>query len=387
VLPFVNMSDDPKQDYFSDGITEDITSDLSKISSLFVIARNSAFTYKGKAVKVQDVSRELGVRYVLEGSVRKSDNQVRITAQLIDATTGEHLWSERYDRPLKDIFALQDEIRRKVVASLARKLTDEDRERLTRASTSNLEAYDTFLRGRGYGWRFTKEANTQARQMFEKAVTLDPAYAPAYALLGWTYYLDWVWQWSHDPQSLERASALVQKALALDGSLPLAHMVFGYVLLQKERQHEQALAAEEQAIALDANCAVCHVGLATVQLYVGKPEEAIQLVEKALRLDPRAHNVYSFFLGWSYVDAGRYDEAITTLKRVITINPNYLVAHLSLAAAYSRVGRDEEARAEVAEVLRLNPQFSLDAWGQRLPYKDPEQLARSLATWRKAGLK
>jgi TolB-like protein/class 3 adenylate cyclase len=179
VLPFTNMSNDPSQDYFSDGITEDITTDLSKLSSLFVISRNSAFTYKGKAVKVQDVSREMGVRYVLEGSVRRSDNQVRITAQLIDATQGQHLWSERYDRPLQDIFAVQGEIRQQIVLALKVKLTPEEQERFKSAPTNNLEAYDYFLRGLEYTSHFTKEANVQARQMFEKAIALDPQYAAA----------------------------------------------------------------------------------------------------------------------------------------------------------------------------------------------------------------
>src|SRR6266849_2621302 len=191
VLPFVNMSEDPKQEYFSDGLTEDLTSDLSKISSLFVIARNSAFTYKGKAVKVQDVGREMGVRYVLEGSVQRADQRVRITTQLIDATTGYHLWSEQYDRPLTDIFTLQDEIVQKIVTTLKLQLTLEEQGFLVRKHTDNLEAYDSFLRGVEYYWRFTKEANAQARQMFEKAVALDPQYAEAYAWLGAAYWREW----------------------------------------------------------------------------------------------------------------------------------------------------------------------------------------------------
>ncbi len=252
VLPFVNMSEDPKQEYFSDGLTEDLTSALSKISSLFVIARNSAFTYKGKAVKVQDVSKELGVRYVLEGSVRKADNQVRITAQLIDATTGGHLWSERYDRPLQDIFALQDEVVQKIVTTLKLQLTLQEQGILVRKTTDNLEAYDYYLRGREHFNRFTQEANAQARQMFEKALELDPQYAEAYAFLGWTYFREWGLQWSQDPQTLEQAFALAQKAVALDDSLPQAHVVLGAVYLWK-KQHDQAIAEAERAIALDPN--------------------------------------------------------------------------------------------------------------------------------------
>src|SRR5882672_1873372 len=197
VLPFVNMSEDPKQDYFSDGLTEDLTSDLSQVSSLFVISRNSAFTYKGKAVKLPEVSRELGVRYVVEGSVRKAGDQVRITAQLVDAAQDQHLWSERYDRPLTEIFALQDEIRQKIVTALRVKLTPEEQERFQRAPTNNLEAYDYYLRGLESFLRALyerkKEANAQARQMFEKAIELDPKYAGAYAGLGQTYFIDWVY--------------------------------------------------------------------------------------------------------------------------------------------------------------------------------------------------
>jgi adenylate cyclase len=387
VLPFVNMSGDPGQEYFSDGITEVLTSNLSQISSLFIIARNSAFFYKGKGVKVQDISRELGVRYVLEGSVQKAGERVRIIAQLIDATTGGHLWSAQYDRPLTDIFALQDEIGRKIAVSLTLKLTDEDRGRLTREYTSNLDAYDSWLRGREYSNRFTKEANAQARQMYEKAIALDPQYALAYTWLGFTYYLEWVWQWSQDPQSLERAFALVQKALALDGSLPVAHVLLGYVSLWKNRQHELAIAEGERALVLDPNCAGCYQWLATVQNYIGRPEEGIKLVEKALRLDPRNQVNSLMLLGWSYELMERYEEAIATLKKAITLNPNFFVAHLTLISAYVHSGREEEARAEAAEVLRLNPKFSVGAWEQRAPFKDRVLLERGVTAWRKAGLK
>src|SRR5262245_48423614 len=236
VLPFTNMSGDPGQDYFSDGITEDLTSDLSQISSLFVIARNSAFTYKGKSVKVQDVSREMGVRYVLEGSVRKAGDQIRISAQLIDATTGGHLWAERYDRPLKDTFALQDEIVQKIVTTLKLQLTLQEQGYIVRKTTDNVEAYDAFLRGMAAIVRDTKEAiTTQARQMFEKALALDPQYAEAYALLGATYFLEWAMRYSVDPQTLERAFALVQQAVALDDSLPFAHSALSVIHAGKQQ--------------------------------------------------------------------------------------------------------------------------------------------------------
>lgn len=386
ILPFTNMSEDPKQEYFSDGLTEDLTSALSKISSLFVIARNSAFTYKGKAVKVQDVSKELGVRYVLEGSVRKADNQVRITAQLIDATTGGHLWSERYDRPLQDIFALQDEVVRKIVTTLKLQLTLQEQGILVRKTTDNLAAYDYYLRGREHFNRYTQETNAQARQMFEKALELDPQYAEAYAFLGWTYVREWSFQWSQDSQALEQAFALAQKAVALDDSLPVAHMILGNVYVWK-KQYDQAIAEAERAIALDSNFAEAYRWLGNILKFAGRPEEALGLIEKAMRLNPHYPANYLFFLGEAYLSTGRYEEAIAAFKRALTRNPDLLPAHQGLAFIYSELGREEEARAEAAEVLKISPNFSLERWRQQSPYKDQAVSERMLAALRKAGLK
>jgi adenylate cyclase len=389
VLPFDNMSKDPEQDYFSDGITEDITSDLSKISSLFVIARNSAFTYKGKAVKVQEVSREMGVRYVLEGSVRKAGAQVRITAQLIDATTGEHLWSERYDRAMQDIFALQDEIRQKIVTALKVKLTPEEHERFQRAPTNNLEAYDFYLRGQESFVRAfletKQELNERAQQMFEKAIELDPQYAAAYAGLAWTYF--WFYRWSPGrAQSLERALEVAQRAVALDDSLPLPHRTLSQVYGWK-KQLDQAIVEAEQAIALDPNDADGYVTLGSIMVFAGRTEEAIGLIEKAMRRNPRYPPTYLLQLGTAYRAAGRYEEALVPLKKVLALNPNLNPAHFNLAICYAELNRMEEARAEVAEMLRLNPNASLDVFKQGLPYKDPAVLERMLAALRKTGLK
>jgi TolB-like protein/class 3 adenylate cyclase/Flp pilus assembly protein TadD len=391
VLPFVNMSEDPKQEYFSDGLTEDLTSDLSQISSLFVISRNTAFTYKGKAVKLPEVSRELGVRYVLEGSVRKAGDQVRITAQLVDATEDQHLWSERYDRPLTELFALQDEIRQKIVFALKVKLTPEEQARFKRAPTNNMEAYDFYLRGlesafRAYYER-KKEANAQARQMLEKAIELDPQYAGAYAGLGFSYFLDWFYQWNTDrAQSLERAFELGQRAVALDDSLPLPHQVLGQVYLWK-KQHEQAIVEAERTIALDPNDADGYVNLGNILVSAGRPEEAIGLTEKAMRLNPRYPPWYLLNLGFAYREAGRCEEALVPLKKVLTLNPNFGPAHLNLAPCYAELGRLEEAQAEVAEVLRVNPNASLEVFRQISPYKDLANLERFLEGLRKAGLK
>jgi TolB-like protein/class 3 adenylate cyclase/Tfp pilus assembly protein PilF len=385
VLPFDNMNKDPEQEYFSDGLTEVLTGDLSKLSSLFVIARNSAFTYKGKAVKVQEVSRELGVRYVLEGSVLRADGQVRITAQLIDGTTGYHRWSERYERSLRDIFALQEEIVRKIVLALKVQLTPEEQERFKKAPTTNLEAYDYFLRGWKDWWRSTKETNAQARRMFEKAIELDPQYAAAYAGLSLTYWLEWFSQWSADPQNLKRAAEIAQQAIVLDDALSGPHAVLGTVK-QWQKQYEQATAEIERAIALDPNNADGYDSLAFLLISVGRPTEAIEAAKKALRLDP--HQFQRFHaLGQAYLNAGQYEEAIAALKKALTYNPDLWFAHWGLAVAYSELGREEEAKAEGAAMLRIMPQFTVEGWKQRSAMKDPAATERFAAALRKAGLK
>jgi adenylate cyclase len=387
------MSNDPSQDYFSDGITEDITTDLSRISSLFVIARNSAFTYKGKAVKVQDVSREIGVRYVLEGSVRKSDNQVRITAQLIDATTGEHRWAERYDRPLKDTFALQDEIRHKIVFALKVKLTPEEQARFKSAPTNNLEAYDYFLRGREAGDRAflesRKEASEQARQLYEKAIELDPRYAAAYARLGLAYYRDFFFRWVQDPaQSLGRALELEQRAVALDDTLPLAHQMLGLVYLF-QRKHEQAIREIDRAIVLNPGDAGNYSVLGITLVFAGQLDQGVKALEQGLRLDPRNPTIYLIQLGHAYRSAGQCEKAIVPLKQALSLNPAIINARANLASCYIELGREEEARAEAAEVLRRNPSFSVEAaWRkENQPFKDPTPiLERFYTAAHKAGL-
>jgi adenylate cyclase len=386
VLPFVNMSGDPEQEYFSDGITEDLITDLSKISGLFVIARNSTFTYKGKPVKVDQVGRELAVRYVLEGSVRKAGDRVRITAQLVDAGTGGHLWAERYDRDLEDIFALQDEVAQKIVSALAVKLTDDEQERLERGYTDNLEAYDYFLRGLEYFNRLTKQGTDQARRLFERAIDLDPEFAAAYGHMSLTHWLEWSFGWTQDFQILEKAFELAQKAAALDDSLPEAHRILGILCLWK-KQHDQAIALTERAIALNANYADAIWQLGQVLSFAGRPEEAIGLVKKAMRLNPMYPVVYLWDLGHAYMLAGRYDEAIAALTRVLHRNPNFHPAHIYLAIAYSELGRAEDAQAEAAEFMRMSASMSWEDWRQRLPYKDQTVVQGFFDVLRKAGVK
>ena len=385
VLPFVNMSSDPEQEYFSDGMTEDLITDLSKLSGLFVSSRYSVFTYKGKAVKVQEVSRELGVRYVLEGSVRKVGNRILTTVQLVDAITGGHVWAERYDRPLQDLYALQEEVRRKIVAHLALRLTEEEQEQLQRAYTPHPEAYDYTLRAWAYLYRFTPDANAQARQLCEQAIALDPAYGVAYTVLGWTYFMEWFLQWNEDPQTLERAFVLAQKAIALDDSLPPAHELLGQVYLWKNK-HEQAIAEVKRALAHGPNWFSSYASLGRFLNYAGRPEEAIGFAEQARRFSPRTPIYYLPVLGQAYYLTGRYEEAITALKKVLALNPNQIDAHLGLAASYGEFGQEAEAQAEVAEARRISPNFSLEGSRQRLPYKDPATLERVLAALRKAGL-
>ncbi len=386
VLPFDNLSDDPEQDYFSDGITEDLIVDLSKISGLFVIARNSVFVYKGKPVKIAEVGRELGVRYVLEGSVRMADNKVRITAQLVDASTEGHLWAQRYDRDLKDIFSLQDDVTQRIVAALAVKVTEDEQKRLLRRYTDNMEAYDYYLRGLEYFSKLTKETNILARQMLQLAIDLDPQFAAAYALLGLAHSQEWTQGWSQDPQPLEHAFELAQKAIALDETLPLGYAVLGEVYLHKKK-HEKAIAAQQKAIALSPNDADGIAGLGGILTWAGRPEETIGLAKKAMRLNPRYPTEYLWNLGHAYYLMGRIEEAVETLNRARDRSPEYIPVIAYLAASYAELGRMEEARTQVAQFNRLSPRTSIDAWRHRLPYKDKKVLDRLYNSWRKAGMK
>ncbi|MDB4444358.1 tetratricopeptide repeat protein [bacterium] len=385
VLPFTNMSDDPKQEYFSDGITENVITGLSKIPNLFVIARNSTFTYKGKPVKVKQVAEEQGVRYVLEGSVQKSGDRVRISAQLVDAITGHHLWSDLYDRELKYIFALQDEITMKVTRAMQVKLTAGEQARLWGKGTDNLKAFLKVLEGRGYQINISRQNTILARKLFEEAISLDPEYAEAYARLAATHWMDALQGRSKSRRkSLEKAHELVQKALALDDSLPIAHQILGNIYAQR-RQYDKAIAESERALALDPNGADAHRTLGLNLTLSGRPEEAIPVLKKALRLNPFPPVNYFVILGDAYRMTGRYEEAIAIFEKAINMEPDYLRAHLNLAATYIHLGREEEARAEAAEVLRINPKFSLERLAKGSVYKKAA-LERYFDALRKAGL-
>ena len=385
VLPFTNLSDDPDQEYFSEGIADQLIGDLSQLPGLFVIARNSSFAYKGKPVKEQQIGRELGVKYVLEGSVRKAADQVRIGIELVDASNGTEMWTQRYDRPIKDIFAMQDEIVSKVVTTLGLvlKLEEMNAPHWGKSQpTTNLEAFDDMLRASQYFNRFTKDDNVRARGWIEKAIALDPTYAHAYAFLSATYKMAVLFQWSENPQAdLVRSYDLARKALALDDSDGSAlSQLCDIDWLQK--RFDQAVAEGERCVAMNPSSTDCYVALATALTVSNKLEAAVRAAEKAIRLDPTRQDFYDYFVASPYVLMGRYEEAIPLLNRNLTVWPDNPWAYALLVAAYTELGRDADARVAAAELMRINPDF---VWGE--PNKDAAVNRRYANDLRKAGFK
>jgi adenylate cyclase len=387
VLPFNNLSGDPEQEYFSDGMTEQIITGLSKISSLFVIARNSTFAYKGQPVKIQQVSEELGVRYVLEGSVQKSGDKVRINAQLIDAIQGDHLWSETYDRVLKDIFAVQDDITQKILTALQVELTRGEQARAFAIGTDNLEAYLKYLQAHEKWIQMNKESNALARQLAEESIALDPNFAVVYLTLASTHMMDVFLGSSKSPKdSIKQAMELNKKAMALDDSLANAYSQLG-LLYTMTRQHDKGVAEAERGVELNPNSASAHDLLGMTLSYAGRPEEAIPVFKKAIRLEPFAPSKYYYHLGGAYLRTGQCDEAISACEEAVRRGSNTPAAYRSATVAYSICGREEEARAAAAEVLRINPKFSLGSYAKTLPYKNKADIDLIIGALRKAGLK
>jgi adenylate cyclase len=387
VLPFVNMSEDPQQEYFSDGITEEIITGLSKISHLFVIACNSSFTYKGKQVKIQQVGRELGVQYVLEGSIRKVAERVRITAQLINAITGHHLWAERFDRNLKDIFALQDEITMKILIAMQLKLTEGEQARLYGRSTKNLEAYLKHLQGHQYARHFNKESNSSGRQLFDEAIDLDPEHAMACIYLATIHVLDvWLGSSPSAEESLKTATELVQKSMSIDESLPESHGILGLIYLT-QKQHDKAIAEIELAVTGNPNSAddLARLGLAFI--FCGMPKEAIATLKKAIRLNPIPPSWYPSALGWAYGISEQYEEAISAFKKAFEHSPDNLFAWQGLATTYSLSGCEAEAHSAAESVLRIEPRFTLEYFAKMLPFKNKTDTELVIDALRNAGLK
>jgi adenylate cyclase len=385
VLPFENMSGDPEQGYFADGITEDIITDLSKVSGLFVIARNSSFAYKGQAPDVRKVSRELGVRYILEGSVRRAAGRIRINAQMIDGATGGHLWAERYDRDLEDIFAVQDEVTRTIVSALKVKLTPgEEAQRESRAKVDP-DAYDLLVRARQTMLQLRPEGAVEARRMLERVLQIDAGLALAYAQLSIIAFADYANQWNGaTPSNLERALALARKAIATDDAEPQGYIALA-LTLSWMRQLDEAERAAERAVALDPNAPDAHAGLGNVRDFQGRHEDAAALHRQAHRLDPQ-FDMALHFLGRALLALGRFDEAETAFKRRLTLAPRSDMTRFYLACLYGRTGRHEEARRSWREMLEINPGFSVAHLKRALPYRDPTLLDRMMDGLREAGI-
>jgi adenylate cyclase len=387
VLAFNNMSGDPEQEYFSDGISEDIITDLSKLSELHVIARNSSFAYKGKPIDVKQVGRDLGVRYVLEGSVRKAGNRVRVTGQLIDAASGAHIWAERFDRDLTDIFAVQDELTQEIIAALKIKLSGPEKVRIASGGTKNVDAHDFFLRGRELviGNKRDREMFTEANAYLRRAIELDPNYAGPYAALAWAYIMDYQNRWSDSPEtSLDQAESLVDEAIAKDDKDPFVHYVAALLGLWK-KDYERWAHEADRALSLNPNYGHAHLARGLVHVYSGEPVKGIPYIEHAILLDP-AQQQYRHFLGTAYLVAGNYEAAAAILKERVAITPTTDLSRALLASALGHLGRAEEARQIWRELKEINPRYSYTDHFGRLPFRNPADADKITDGLRKAGL-
>jgi adenylate cyclase len=393
VLPFINLSGDPEQDYFSDGFTINLIYQLYKIPGLFVIARGSTFKYKGKEEDVRQVGRELGVRYVLEGSVQRAEDRIRVNTQLVEAATGTQLWAERYDRELKDIFAVQDEIMHKVVNELAVKIAWGETWRLESRGTNNYEAFDYYMQGDKYFIRFDKEANIRARELWFKALEFDPKYARAMAVVGWTHLYDAMFRWVNNPaQSLKQAEEWAHRALAIDENVAHAHTILGRVYILT-RQFEKGISAAKKAVDCEPNNAI-NIGSLAGSLYLaGKPEEALVQAKKAIRLSPYGPYTSAFHAaaGFANYFSRQYEAAITECKKSLDLQQHGILARDAwhcLIASYMELGQEEEARAEAKRLREKHPDFSIKAVVNRIKksYKDLSFLDRHIELLRKAGL-
>jgi adenylate cyclase len=388
VLPFENIGGDTEQEYLSNGIVESIITQLAQLPQLFVISRQSTFTYKGKNVKVKQVAEELGVRYILEGSVQSSGNRVRVTAQLIDAITGRHVWADRYERELKDIFAVQDEISQNVVAELGVQLGEGEQLRLAIKKSPNVEAYKYWWKGVDEFRKFTKESNQKSRELAEKALEIDPHYTLAYSLIAWTYYSEVAYGWSKNPaQSMEKIDQFINKALEVDpdsGDVPnLLTCVYGL-----KGEYDQAISQGRRAVERWPNICDSHAMLAWVLVKAGQPDEAIEEITKAMRLAPSYPTWFLLCLGQSYFLVGRYEEAIVALKKYLEREPQRIDNHAWLAAVYNAMGQEDQAQIEAKELLKKSPTFTLKQWRPTLAlgFKDEVINDRIIHLASKAGL-
>ncbi len=387
VLPFDNMSDDPDQEFFADGMAEDIITALSRMPWFFVIARNSSFTYKGRAVDVKQVSAELGVKYVLEGSVRKAGNRLRITAQLIDATTGQHAWAERYDRELYDIFEVQDEVTKAIVGAVAPEFLSIETKKLRRKDPARLDAWECVMRGRAHVWKLGKEDAAEARKLFERAIQLSPGGEFGAGDLALVHFLESYYRWSDSPeQSLKDMLQAAEAAVAADDNDPWALTVLAWAYNFTHRWDE-ALETIERAVQQSPNFAAAIGVRGTILALVGECERAIEDVQEALRLSPRDSMIGFWMMGlfWAYHASQRYEEAVATAQKSIRIAPNNPTFRRQLAAAYAWLDRPAEARQAVADYLQLEPSHTL-ADAAKVPSRIAEHVGRFVEGLRRAGL-
>jgi len=383
VLPFDNLGRDPEQEYFADGITEDLITDLSKISALAVIARNSVFSYKGTAANVQQTARDLGANYVLEGSVRKSGARVRINAQLVDAASGNHLWAERFDRELDDIFAVQDEVNANIVRALELRLSQREQIRIGGRTTSNLQAYDLVLRAEKLSRGFSKEGMSRARSLYLQALEHDPDYACVYAHLARNQVFAWIVGWLGD-DCLDEAVANAGKAVALDPELALAHSALGWAYFWR-RQYDEAIAEGERAIALDPSHVRAMEMLALCLCWQGRTREATELIDRANQLNP--HERYYYPRGFIQFMEGDVEGAIDLFERSVERFPDFVPSRLALAAGYGLLGRSAEARSQLEQVRCQAPAYyQIDAARAGGFIADPEFRERFREGLRQAGL-
>jgi adenylate cyclase len=383
VLAFDNLSGDPEQEYFSDGISEEIISALSRTDQLFVIARNSSFTYKGKPVNVKQVSRELGVRYVLEGSVRKSEDRIRITAQLIDATTGHHLWSERYDRDLKDIFEVQDQITMKIVTALQVEITEGEQMRMWAKGYKRLDVLLKAMELLSLWREGTIESLMRHGQVAQETIDMAPEVALGYRSLGW-YHWGLASIGKSPRENLKKALELAQKAISLNESDGTSYGLLNGVY-QMMKQFEKAIAAGKRSVELDPNGAQVNLILGQTFLYAGRPDEAIEYITNAIRLNPFPPYLYPSNLGLCYLQKGQYEEALTEFKKAVQLAPKSPPIHHSLAVTYALLDRKDEARASAAKCLELAPFVSVKFVSKTSRWKNQADLERIINAMRKAG--
>jgi TolB-like protein/tetratricopeptide (TPR) repeat protein len=389
VLPFQNLSADPEQEYFADGIVEDITMALSRFRWLFVIDRGSSFTYKGRPIDVKHVGRELGIRYVLEGSVRKAGNRIRIAGQLIDTETGAHLWADRFDGALEDVFDLQDQVTSSVVGAIAPMLQREEIKRARRKPTENLDAYDYYVRGLARARRWTKDANSEALQLFSKAIQLDPGLACAYGMAAWCYTPRKARRWMIDPvQESAEGTRLARKAVHLGADDPVALCMGAYVLAFVAREFDDAVAFVDRGLAVNPNSAQAWYLSAWVRVWRGEPDLALDHAARAMRLSPLDPSMSSIqgAMAYAYFLAGRYDMASSCAEKAMRHNPDFLLAIYIFAASNALAGRLEPAQKGMARARERDPDLRTSNLGDLAPFRRAEDLALFAKGLREAGL-